>query len=70
MSTELFTPEVVHNAINVGKLWLSSPAVDGVVTALMTTLFLRGGERSKIVENVKGKQFEKVLDELLETGRL
>ena len=46
MSTELLTPEVIHNAINVGKFLLSSPAVDGVVTALMTTLFLRREERS------------------------
>lgn len=33
-------------------------------------MFMDGGERSKIVEELKGKQFEKVLDELLETGRL
>ena len=70
MGTELFTPEVVHNVINAGKLLISSPAVDGVVTALMTTLFLRKGEQSKTVETLKVKQFEKVLDELLETGRL
>lgn len=49
MGTELFTPEVVHNAINAGKLLLSSPAVDGVVTALMTTLFLRRGERKYVL---------------------
>lgn len=33
-------------------------------------MFMDGGEWSRIVEELKGKQFEKVLDELLETGRL
>ena len=37
---------------------INSPAVDGVVTALITTLFLRKNEDIKIIEDLKKKEFE------------
>lgn len=49
---------------------INSPAVDGVVTALITTLFLRKNEDIKIIEDLKKKEFEKVTQELLDSGRM
>lgn len=49
---------------------INSPAVDGVVTALITTLFLRKNEDIKIIEDLKKKEFEKVTQELLNSGRM
>lgn len=49
---------------------INSPAVEGVVTALITTLFLRKNEDIKIIEDLKKKEFEKVTQELLDSGRM
>lgn len=70
MSTDLLTPEVVQTVMHTGKLVISSPAVQGVVTSLITTLFMRRGEKIKAIEALKQKQFEKATEELLESGRL
>lgn len=70
MGTELFTPEAVDVVVNTGKALITSPAVQGVVSSLITTLFVRKGENAKVVEALKAKEFEKVTEELLETGRL
>lgn len=70
MGTELFTPEPVNMALNMAKTIIASPAVQGVVSSLITTLFVRRGENTKVVEALKAKEFEKVTEELLKTGRL
>lgn len=70
MGTELITPEAVDMVINTGKMLITSPAVEGVVSSLITTLFLRRGENVKTIEALKAKEFEKVTEILLETGRL
>lgn len=70
MGTELFSPEVVNTVVDTGKTLISSPAVQGVVSALITTLFVRRGENIKGMEALKAKEFEKVTEELLKTGRL
>lgn len=70
MGTELFSPEVVNTVVNTGKTLISSPAVQGVVSSLITTLFVRRGENVKVMEALKAKEFEKVTEELLKTGRL
>lgn len=70
MGTELFSPEVVNTVVDTGKTLISSPAVQGVVSALITTLFVRRGEDIKAMEALKAKELEKVTEELLKTGRL
>lgn len=70
MGAELFSPEVVNTVVNTGKTLISSPAVQGVVSSLITTLFVRRGENVKVMEALKAKEFEKVTEELLKTGRL
>ena len=70
MGTELFSPEVVNTVVDTGKTLISSPAVQGVVSALITTLFVRRGEDIKAMEALKAKELEKVIEELLKTGRL
>lgn len=70
MGTELLTPETVDMVVNAGKALITSPAVQGVVSSLITTLFVRRGENIKVFEALKAKEFEKVTEELLETGRL
>ena len=51
MGTELLTPETIDMVVNTGKALISSPAVQGVVSSLITTLFLRRDENIKVVEN-------------------
>lgn len=70
MDPELLKPEVIHAVTDAGQALLASPAVQGVVSSLITTLFIRKGEKIKVLEELKKKEFEKVLEELLETGRL
>lgn len=70
MSPEVFKPEVIDTVANAGQALIASPAVQGVVSSLITTLFFRKGENIKVLENLKKKEFKKVLGELIETGRL
>lgn len=70
MGIELLTKQAVDVVVNTGKALITSPAVQGVVSSLITTLFVRKGENAKVVEALKAKEFEKVTEELLETGRL
>ena len=70
MSPEVFKPEIIYTVANAGLTLINSPAVQGVVSSLITTLFFRKGENIKVMEALKKKEFEKVLEELLETGRL
>ena len=70
MGTELLTPETIDMVVNTGKALIASPAVQGVVSSLITTLFLRRDENIKVVEALKAKEFEKATEELLKTGRL
>lgn len=64
------SPEVIDTVANAGQALIASPAVQGVVSSLITTLFFRKGENIKVLEDLKKKEFEKVLGELIETGRL
>lgn len=65
MNTELQT------AIrNTGEVIINSPAVQGVVSSLITTLFVRRGEMSKAMEMLKAHEFEKVTNDLLNSGKL
>lgn len=70
MNPELLKPEIIETVANAGQALLASPTVQGVVSSLITTLFLRKGEKIKVMEELKKKEFEKVLEELLETGKL
>ena len=56
--------------MQISKTIITSPAVQGVVTSLITTLFMRRGENIKSLEAVKTKEFEKITNELLTSGRL
>lgn len=65
MNTELQT------AIrNTGEVIINSPAVQGVVSSLITTLFVRRGEMTKAMEMLKAHEFEKVTNDLLNSGKL
>lgn len=68
MGTELFTPDTIDILVNTGKTLITSPAVQGVVSSLITTLFVRRGENAKVVAALKAKEFEEVTEELLKTG--
>ena len=70
MSPEVFKPEIIDTVANAGQALIASPAVQGVVSSLITTLFFRKGENIKVLEALKKKEFEKVLGKLVETGRL
>lgn len=63
-------PEVLNTIVNAGQALIASPAVEGVVSSLITTLFIRRGEKIKVLEALKEKEYEKVVEELLDTGRL
>ena len=65
MDTNLLT-----TTMQIGKTIITSPAVQGVVSSLITTLFMRRGENIKSLEAVKAKEFEKITNELLTSGRL
>lgn len=62
--------ELITRVMHIGKVAIQSPAVQGVVSSLITTLFLRHGENVKSIEALKAKEFEKITNELLTTGRL
>lgn len=70
MSPEVVKPEIIDTLANAGQALIASPAVQGVVSSLITTLFFRKGENIKVMEALKKKEFEKVLEELLGAGRL
>lgn len=70
MRTELFTPDTIDILVNTGKTLITSPAVQGVVSSLIMTLFVRRGENAKVVAALKAKEFKEVTEELLKTGRL
>lgn len=40
-------PEVLNTIVNAGQALIASPAVEGVVSSLITTLFIRRGEKLK-----------------------
>mgnify|MGYP004460220923 CR=1 FL=1 len=61
---------LINTVKDTAQTLINSPAVDGVVTALITTLFLRKNEDIKIIEDLKKKEFEKVTQELLNSGRM
>ena len=62
--------ELLNTVMHVGKVAITSPAVQGVVSSLITTLFVRRGENIKVMEAIKAKEFEKVTNELLGDRRL
>ena len=62
-------PEILNTMVNTGQALITSPAVQGVVSSLITTLFIRRGEKIKVLEALKEKEFEKVMDELLQNGK-
>lgn len=62
--------ELLNTVMHIGKIAITSPAVQGVVSSLITTLFVRRGENIKTMETLKAKEFEKVTNELLKDGKL
>lgn len=62
--------ELINMAMDTGQQIISSPAVQSIVTSLITTLFLRKNENIKVIEALKAKEFEKITEKLLESGRL
>lgn len=65
MNIELFS-----TGLHIGKIVITSPAVQGVVSTLITTVFVRRGENIKAMEAFKSREFEKVANELLSEGKL
>ena len=45
MNPELLKPKIIETVANAGQALLTSPTVQGVVSSLITTLFLRKGEK-------------------------
>ena len=43
MSPEVVKPEIIDTLANAGQALIASPAVQGVVSSLITTLFFRKG---------------------------
>lgn len=62
--------ELINTGLHIGKIVITSPAVQGVVSSLITTLFVRRGENIKAIETFKAREFEKVAKELLSEGKL
>lgn len=62
--------ELINTGLHIGKIVITSPAVQGVVSSLITTLFVRRGENIKAIETFKAHEFEKVANELLSEGML
>lgn len=62
--------ELLNTGLHIGKIVITSPAVQGVVSSLITTLFVRRGENIKAIEAFKSREFEKVANELLNEGKL
>ncbi len=62
--------DILTKTMQAGQTIITSPMVQGVVSSLITTLFLRRGENIKAFEAIKARQFEKVTSELLDSGRL
>lgn len=50
--------ELINMAMDTGQQIISSPAVQSIVTSLITTLFLRKNENIKVIEALKAKEFE------------
>lgn len=68
METELFGANMVDTMANTGKALITSPVVQSVISSLITTVFVRRGENTKLVAALKTKKFENVIEELLKTG--
>lgn len=68
MGTELFGANMVDTMANTGKALITSPVVQSVISSLITTVFVRRGENTKLVAALKTKKFENVIEELLKTG--
>lgn len=62
--------ELQDTVMHIGKMAITSPAVQGVVSSLITTLFVRRGEMTKALETLKAHEFEKITNELLNNGKL
>lgn len=62
--------ELISTGLHIGKIVITSPAVQGVVSSLITTVFVRRGENIKAMEAFKSREFEKVANELLSEGKL
>lgn len=62
--------EPLSTIMHIGKIAITSPAVQGVVSSLITTLFVRRGENIKALGTLKAHEFEKITDELLSEGKL
>lgn len=62
--------ELLNTGLHIGKIVITSPAVQGVVSSLITTLFVRRGENIKAMEAFKAREFEKIANELLNEGKL
>ncbi|MCI9100043.1 MAG: DUF2806 domain-containing protein [Lachnospiraceae bacterium] len=62
--------ELINTGLHIGKIVITSPAVQGVVSSLITTLFVRRGENIKAMEAFKAREFEKAAKELLSDGKL
>ncbi len=62
--------ELINNVMHIGKVAITSPTIQSVITSLITTIFLRRGENIKSIESLKAKKFEEVTNELLRDGKL
>lgn len=58
MNPEILGTELIHTMVQTGQALITSPAVQGVVSSLITTLFIRRGEKIKVLEALKEKEFE------------
>lgn len=66
MSPEVVKPEIIDTLANAGQALIASPAVQGVVSSLITTLFFRKGENIKVMEALKRRNLKKFWRNYLE----
>lgn len=51
--------ELINTGLHIGKIVITSPAVQGVVSSLITTLFVRRGENIKAMEAFKARELDR-----------
>lgn len=63
-------PELMATLSQAGQAIISSPALEGLLGALVATLFLRRDSKVKAFEEIKGKNFAVITQKLLDEGKM
>lgn len=67
---ELLSPDMISGLAETGTAIISSQPVQSLVTAFITTLFLRRDTGTKAIEEAKSKTFNEIADKLLKSGKM